>query len=87
MEIDFFPKAEEDLEFWRKSGNKQVQKKISALIEDIKKTPFEGLGQPEALKYDLFGKWSRRITAEHRMLYKVHDNRISLFSLRGHYEK
>ncbi len=49
------------LGFWKKSGNKAVQKKIQLLIEDIMKNPFEGIGKPEALKYNLQGTWSRKI--------------------------
>ena len=59
MEVKFLPKAIEHLEYWKKSGDKGVQKKIQALIQDIQKTPFEGIGKPEALKYELSGSWSR----------------------------
>lgn len=85
MEVAYFPKANDDLAFWRKSGNKQVQKRISDLIENIKKTPFSGLGQPEALKYDLSGLWSRRINSEHRIIYEVEKIIVNIYSLRGHY--
>ncbi len=53
MEIIYSEKAQRDIEFWKKSGNKSVMKKITALIEDIINHPYEGLGKPEALKYDL----------------------------------
>ena len=56
MEIDYLPQALDDLKFWRKSGNKAVQKRISELLESIEQTPFEGIGKPELLKYDLAGK-------------------------------
>lgn len=85
MEIAFFPKAMQDLDFWKRSGNKQVQKRISELLKNIQKTPFEGLGQPEALKYELSGMWSRRINREHRIVYEVLENIINLYSLHGHY--
>ena len=89
MEIAYFPKAKEDLSFWSKSGNKHIQKKVLALIEDIKRTPFEGLGQPESLKYGLSGMWSRRIDKEHRIVYSVNEdaNIIFIHSLKGHYIK
>ena len=71
MEVKFLPKAIEHLEYWKKSGDKGVQKKIQSLIEDIQKTPFEGIGKPEALKYELSGSWSRRINNEHRIVYEI----------------
>ncbi len=85
MEIVFSPAAKKDLKFWKLSGNKQVQKKITELIENIKKHPFVGIGQPEALKHNLSGFWSRRINQEHRIIYKVMDKVIEITSLRGHY--
>lgn len=85
MEIILLPKAEEDLEFWQKSGNKTVLKKIAQLIESILETPFEGIGKPEPLKHDLAGKWSRRITPEHRLVYKIENGQIRVYQLRFHY--
>ena len=55
MEIIYTPRAIEDLEYWRKSGNKLIQKKISALIEAIELNPFAGIGKPEPLKHNLTG--------------------------------
>jgi len=57
MQIDFSVKAKADLEFWIKSGNKAILKKIYALIEDIQLHPYNGLGKPEALKHNLSGFW------------------------------
>lgn len=85
MEVAFFPKAQEDLIFWKTSGNKVIQKKISELIENIQQTPFTGLGQPEPLKHGLSGMWSRRINGEHRLVYEVVANKLNIYSLRGHY--
>ena len=85
MEVKFLPKAIEHLEYWKKSGDKGVQKKIQALIEDIRKTPFEGIGKPEALKYELSGSWSRRINNEHRIVYEIVNNVLEIQSLRYHY--
>ena len=79
------PQALDDLKYWNNSGNKQVQKKIQLLINDMQQHPFEGIGKPEALKYELSGKWSRRINTEHRIVYDVIDNLIRIFFLRGHY--
>jgi len=90
MEIIFSNKAKEDLLFWKKSGNKGVQKKIRELLEDISEHPFSGIGKPEELKGNLTGFWSRRITKEDRLvytiIYKVENEVISVLSLKGHYE-
>ena len=86
MEIIYSEIAQEDILYWRKSGNKGIQKKILSLIEDIKKTPFEGIGKPHALKHNLSGSWSRRINDEHRIVYAVDGDFIKIDSLRGHYE-
>jgi len=85
MEIIFLPEAEEDLDFWIKSGNKTILKKIAQLVEAITKTPFEGVGKPEPLKYNLTGCWSRRINTEHRLVYEILDNKILIHSAKGHY--
>ncbi len=83
MEIVFLPDAEKDLVFWK--SNKAILKRITQLIQSIQQTPFEGIGKPEPLKYQLSGSWSRRITQEHRMVYEVSGNKILIHSLRGHY--
>ena len=85
MEIELFADAIKDYKYWQKTGNKSIQKKISRLFASIKATPYEGLGKPEPLKYDLSGKWSRRITQEHRLIYDIKKDVIRVFSLRGHY--
>ncbi len=59
--------------------------KISALVENIKLTPFDGLGKPEPLKYSLTGAWSRRINLEHRLVYEVNELHILILSAKGHY--
>ncbi|MFV5701504.1 Txe/YoeB family addiction module toxin [Flavobacterium sp. XS2P12] len=90
MQIVFTPKAKKDLDFWIKSGNKNILNKITDLIEDIQLHPFEGIGKPEQLKYQLSGKWSRRINQEHRIIYKVTEENtieiLDILSLKGHYE-
>jgi toxin YoeB len=85
VEIELYKDAKSDLEFWKKSGNKAVQKKIQELFIDMKKHPFEGIGKPEPLRFELTGKWSRRINHEHRIVYSVTDNIINVYSLKGHY--
>jgi len=90
MQIVFSSKAKADLNFWIKSGNKSLLKKIYSLIENIQLHPFEGIGKPEELKHQLSGKWSRRINQEHRIIYKVTEENtieiLDILSLKGHYE-
>ena len=85
MEIILLPEAEKHLGLWRKAGNKKVLKKISELIKATIENPFEGIGKPEALKYQLAGKWSRRIDKENRFVYNVVDNKLFIYALKGHY--
>ena len=87
LEVIFTPDAHADPEFWQRSGNRAVQSKMSLLLASICQTPFEGPGKPEALKYELAGKWSRRIDREHRIVYAVTDQQIFVYSLRGRYKK
>ena len=82
MEVIYSEKAQKDREFWKKSGNKAIMNKISALIADIQLNPYEGIGKPEPLKYNLFGYWSRRINQEHRIIYQVTDkNTIEILDI------
>jgi len=85
MEIIFSPQAIEELQYWKKSGNKKVMEKIKQLLEEIQDSPFEGTGKPEALKYKWNGYWSRRITSEHRLVYKIENDSILVAQLRYHY--
>ena len=62
MQVEFSEKAKADVDFWLRSGNKSILKKIYSLIEDIQLHPFERIGKPEQLKHQLYGCWSRRIT-------------------------
>ena len=86
MEIKYLPQADEDLEYWIKTGNKAILKKIAQLTRAIVENPYQGIGKPEALKYDLSPKWSRRITQEHRYVYQIMEDTLNVFSLKGHYE-
>jgi len=90
MEVIFTPQAYEDLKFWKKTGNRIIQKKIEKLILAIKESPFEGIGKPEPLKYELTGSWSRRIDKEHRIVYEIYEKNtiiiLEIQSLRGHYK-
>lgn len=84
LELMFMPKAWQDLGWWVRNEIKTV-KKIYSVLENTCKTPFEGLGQPEPLKANYSGYWSRRINLEHRIIYKVENDKIIIFSLKGHY--
>jgi toxin YoeB len=64
MEVIYSPKAIEAVKYWKKTGNKIIQRKITNLIEAIQENPYEGIGKPEPLRYNLSGAWSRRITQE-----------------------
>ncbi|HEY9196823.1 MAG TPA: Txe/YoeB family addiction module toxin [Mucilaginibacter sp.] len=70
-------------------ATKLFRKKIVKLLEAIQENPFEGIGKPESLKYNLSGAWSRRITQEHRLVYEINEmNQIvvlDVLSLKGHY--
>jgi toxin YoeB len=89
MEVVYSPKAIEDLKYWKKSGNKIIQKRITALIDAIQQNPYEGIGKPEPLKYNLSGAWSRRINLEHRLIYEINERNeliiLDVLSLKGHY--
>lgn len=86
MEIIYLPQADEDLAYWAKTGNKAILKKIAELTRAILENPYAGIGRPEALKYDLAPKWPRRITKEHRYIYLVKDEKLYVYSVKGHYE-
>lgn len=70
MLIEFTHNGWEDFEYWIEN-DKDLVSKIKNLIKSIRQTPFKGLGKPEPLKYGLKGYWSRRITQEHRLVYKI----------------
>lgn len=84
MNILFTDEAWEDYLYWQQYDKKLV-KKINALIKEIKRTPFEGTGKPELLKYELQGCWSRRVNQEHRIVYEVFDEQINIIACRYHY--
>lgn len=89
MEIIFLPKADEDLEYWKQTGNVRIMKRLSSLLADIQQHPFTGIGKPEPLKGEQHGLWSRRITEEHRLVYSVSNGMVYVYvlSLRYHYSK
>lgn len=85
MQIIYTPKANEHFNFWVKTSNKPVLKKILELTKSIIQNPYEGIGKPEPLKHELTGYWSRRITNEHRFVYKIDGETLIIASLKGHY--
>ena len=85
MEIVYSHIAQEDLEYWKKSGDKQIQKKITQLLDDIVLHPKTGLGKPEQLKHELSNYWSRRISDKHRIIYRFSEETVYILSLKGHY--
>ena len=85
MIITFSENAWEDYTYWQSIDKKNV-KKINSLIKDIIRNPFDGIGKPEALKYDLSGYWSRRINQEHRLVYQVVNKELLIYSCRFHYD-
>ena len=86
MKVIFSKNAWEDYTFWLVQDRKILQK-INDLIKDIQKTPYTGKGNPEPLKYDLAGLWSRRIDREHRLVYKVQGEEVFIYACRYHYDK
>ena len=85
MRITFSSHAWEDYTSWLKEDRKMLVK-INQLIKDIQRTPYDGIGKPEALKYDLAGYWSRRIDREHRLVYKVDNDTVIIISCKYHYD-
>ena len=84
MNILFTPEAWEDYNYWQ-SNNKKHIKRINDLLKSVARSPFEGIGKPEPLKWNLSGCWSRRIDQEHRIIYRIVDETIHVLSCRHHY--
>ena len=85
--VKFTPEANNDLEFYKKSGNIAHFKKVSKLVRELSEHPETGTGKPERLKHGLSGFWSRRIDSKNRMLYRIEEEIITVlvFSVKGHY--
>jgi toxin YoeB len=84
MNVTFTPTALDDLRYWLKTDKRQAER-ILALLEEIRRTPFEGTGKPEPLRFQLAGCWSRRIDREHRLVYQVGEAEIVVIACRYHY--
>ncbi|NUS13428.1 MAG: Txe/YoeB family addiction module toxin [Streptomyces sp.] len=85
MKIVFASRAWEDYLWWQLQ-DRRVLKRINALVADITRNGNEGIGKPEPLKHGFQGYWSRRITDEHRLIYKVTDDSVLIAQCRYHYE-
>ena len=84
MNIEFTIEGWDDY-LWFQQNDKAGLKRINLLIKAIQREPFEGVGKPEPLKHNLSGFWSRRITAEHRLVYAVEDGEMRIVMCRYHY--
>ena len=84
MKIVFVDESWEDYLYWQKIDKRMVER-INKLIKEIQREPFSGIGKPEALKHALSGFWSRRITDEHRIVYRVEGDALLIAQLRFHY--
>ena len=88
MKLVFADDAWDDYLWWQTQGDKALER-VNTLIRDTRRTPFKGIGKPEPLKGDLSGWWSRRITSEHRFVYRISGagaaQRIEIAQLRYHY--
>ena len=86
MNLVFSPQGWDDYQHWLQT-DRQVLKRINLLIKDTLRNPTEGMGKPEPLRHALAGYWSRRITDEHRFVYRVVGDELRIAQLRYHYEK
>lgn len=86
MKIAFSPEGWEDYLYWQKIDKKILQR-INELIKDALRTPFSGIGKPEPLRYEFHGCWSRRIDKEHRLVYRIIEDSLTIVAARFHYDK
>lgn len=84
MKLLWAEEAWDDYLFWQKN-DKKILGRINKLIKDISRSPFEGLGDPEPLRHNWSGYWSRRINREHRLVYKIKDDTMYIAQCRYHY--
>lgn len=84
MKLTWSLHAWEDYVYWQQN-DKKLLKRINTLIKDIVRNPFDGIGDPEPLKHNWSGYWSRRISREHRLVYKIEDSTVIIAQCRYHY--
>ena len=85
MKYVFTSLSWDDYLFWQKNDKNKV-KRINELLKDIARNPYEGIGKPEALKFNYAGFWSRRIDEEHRLIFRIVDDEIQIAKCRFHYD-
>ena len=86
MRYIFIDMAWDEYLFCQKNDKQKINK-INELLKDISRSPYEGIGKPEALKFNYAGYWSRRIDEEHRLIYKVEQDEIQILKCRFHYDQ
>jgi toxin YoeB len=84
-QVHWTAQALEDLAHWDKN-DRRVASRVRQLVKQIEQQPFAGIGKPEPLRYEWSGYWSRRITKEHRLVYRVEGNTVYIAQCRFHYE-
>ncbi len=85
MNLSFTPNGWDDY-LWVQANEPRLLKKLHRLLNECTRTPFEGSGKPDPLRHELAGFWSRRLTDEHRLVYAVEDDAITVIACRSHYE-
>lgn len=85
MNLLFSPQAWKDYLYWQQI-DKKVVRRINELLKDMARDPYSGIGKPEPLKHALAGYWSRRISDEHRLVYRLKGETVEILQLRNHYE-
>ncbi len=85
MKIQFSARCWEEYLYWQQT-DKKIVRKINDMIKEISRSPYNGIGKPEPLKHSYSGYWSRRITDEHRLVYKIEDEILIVVQVRYHYE-
>jgi toxin YoeB len=87
-QVEITPTALEDIQKLKKSGDKAALKKLNVFLDELREHPRTGTGQPEELKYNFSGCWSRRINSKHRLIYRIEEKCITVIVLSaiGHYE-
>ncbi len=84
MKILFTSKSWEDYLYWQNNDRKMLRR-INEIIKDVIRSPYDGIGKPEPLKYEYHGYWSRRISQEHRLVYKTDKDTLYIAQCRYHY--
>ncbi|WP_038313254.1 Txe/YoeB family addiction module toxin [Kingella kingae] len=85
MRLIFSDDAWQDYVYWQ-TADRKILKRINLLIQDIQREPFDGIGKPEPLRFNLAGFWSRRIDEEHRLVYAIENEQIFIVTCRYHYQ-